>query len=87
MKPFTFHYERDIDPQEGTVAFFEKRFDKYLKNKIRELKLKMKNNRDNIYKFEFQKKKIIKNLKKQNYSKKYSEIIKKNYLNINKMAN
>ena len=87
MKPFTFHYERDIDPQEGTVAFFEKRFDKYLKNKIRELKLKMKNNRDNIYKFEFQKKKIIKNLKKQNYSKKYSEIITKNYLNINKMAN
>lgn len=32
-KDFVSHYERDIEPDEGTVAYFDRKYNKYLYNK------------------------------------------------------
>ena len=69
IEPFFFHYERDIDPDEGTVAFFEKRFDGYLNKKMKELKLKMKNNNDNINKYEIRRNKFLNKIIKRKQCK------------------
>ena len=84
LKPFEFHYERDIDPEEGTIPFFEKRFNRYLDKKMEELRNKLKNNKENITKFEFGKKRIIKKIKKEEYVNKLLNIVKQNYLNQHK---
>ena len=85
FEPFVSHYERDIDPDEGTVIFFEKRFDRYLSNKMKELKSKLKNNRDNIKQYEIRQKHALQYQENKDNAKKFLNIIKNNYINANKM--
>ena len=85
FEPFVSHYERDIDPDEGTVIFFEKRFDRYLSNKMKELKSKLKNNRDNIKQYEIRQKHVLQYQENKDNAKKFLNIIKNNYINANKM--
>ena len=85
FEPFVSHYERDIDPDEGTVIFFEKKFNRYLSNKMKELKTKLKNNRDNINKYEVRKRQILQKEVNEDYANKFLKIIKNNYINLNKM--
>ena len=85
FEPFVSHYERDIDPDEGTVIFFEKRFDRYLSNKMKELKSKLKNNRDNIKQYEIRQKHVLQYQENKDNAKKFLNIIKNNYINVNKM--
>ena len=85
FEPFVSHYERDIDPDEGTVIFFEKRFDRYLSNKMKELKSKLKNNRDNIKQYEIRQKHALQYQENKDNAKKFLNIIKNNYINVNKM--
>ena len=85
FEPFVSHYERDIEPDEGTVLFFEKRFERYLSNKMKDIKTKLKNNRDNINKYEVRKRQILQKEVNEDYANKFLKIIKNNYINLNKM--
>ncbi len=82
-----FHYERDIDPDEGTVLFFEKKYERYMYNKERRMKKK-------IYDMKYKKKefeelknehmiKIREDKEVQRKTAPIINIIKKNYLRAN----
>ena len=64
-KPFVSNYERDIEPNEGTVEYFEEKYQKYLRNKIKRLKEKFDNYHYKKMKYAF--------LKNQNAQKNNTE--------------
>ena len=59
------NYERDIEPNEGTVEYFEEKYQKYLRNKIKRLKEKFDNYHYKKMKYAF--------LKNQNAQKNNTE--------------
>lgn len=51
--PFSVHYEREIDPNEGTSQYFEQKYEKYIQNKKKNLIQKIENQKYKKSKFEF----------------------------------
>ena len=86
-KDFVSHYERDIEPDEGTVQFFERKYIKYLSNKEKRMEKKINNIKFKKSQFEFlknertQKLEVEKNV--QRITAPIINIIKKNYLRAN----
>ena len=91
FNPFIPNYEREIEPNEGTVEYFEKKFEKYLKNKRIKIKQKIENNNYKKSKFEFLKnehvQKMNRELEIQRISRPILETIRKNYIISNFLIN
>ena len=90
-KDFISHYERDIEPDEGTVAFFERKYLKYLNNKEKKMEKKINNLKFKKGRFEYLKNLRTKKLQEekniQRITTPYINIIKKNYLRSNSNIN
>jgi hypothetical protein len=85
------HYERDIDPDEGTVAYFDRKYLKYLTNKEKKMEKKINNLKYKKSRFEY-----LKNLRTQKIQEEKNiqritspiiNIIKRNYLRSNSNLN
>lgn len=85
------HYERDIDPDEGTVAYFDRKYNKYLSNKEKKMEKKI-----NSLKFKKNRFEYLKNLRTQKLKEEKNiqrictpiiNIIKKNYMRANNSNN
>ena len=90
-KDFVSHYERDIDPDEGTVAYFDRKYLKYLTNKEKKMEKKINNLKYKKSRFEY-----LKNLRTQKIQEEKNiqritspiiNIIKRNYLRSNSNLN
>ena len=90
-KDFVSHYERDIDPDEGTVAYFDRKYNKYLSNKEKKMEKKI-----NSLKFKKNRFEYLKNLRTQKLKEEKNiqrictpiiNIIKKNYMRANNSNN
>ena len=90
-KDFVSHYERDIEPDEGTVAYFDRKYLKYLSNKEKKMEKKINNLKFKKNRFEY-----LKNLRTQKIQEEkniqriatpYINIIKRNYLRSNNNIN
>jgi hypothetical protein len=90
-KDFVSHYERDIDPDEGTVAYFDRKYLKYLMNKEKKMEKKINNLKYKKSRFEY-----LKNLRTQKLQEEKNiqritspviNIIKRNYLRSNSNLN
>lgn len=90
-KDFVSHYERDIDPDEGTVAYFDRKYNKYLSNKEKKMEKKI-----NSLKFKKNRFEYLKNLRTQKLKEEKNiqrictpiiNIIKKNYMRANNNNN
>ena len=90
-KDFVSHYERDIEPDEGTVAYFERKYLKYLNNKEKKMEKKINNLKFKKGRFEYLKNLRTKKLQEekniQRITTPYINIIKKNYLRSNSNIN
>jgi len=90
-KDFVSHYERDIEPDEGTVAYFDRKYNKYLSNKEKKMEKKINSLKFKKNKFEYLKKlrtqKIIEEKNIQRICTPIINIIKKNYMRANNNNN
>ena len=86
-KDFVSHYERDIEPDEGTVQFFERKYIKYLSNKEKRMEKKINNMKFKKSQFEFLKNERTQKLEEEKNVQRITapiiNIIKKNYLRAN----
>ena len=89
--PFSINYEREIDPNEGTVEYFEQKYDKYMKNKNKKIIQRLENQNYKKSKFEFLKNDHIQKMKAelevQRQSRAVLETIRKNYIASNYLIN
>ena len=90
-KDFVSHYERDIEPDEGTVAYFDRKYLKYMTNKEKKMEKKINNIKFKKNRFEY-----LKNLRTQKIQEEkniqrivtpYINAIKKNYMRSNSNIN
>ena len=90
-KDFVSHYERDIEPDEGTVAYFDRKYYKYLSNKEKKMEKKI-----NSLKFKKNRFEYLKNLRTQKLREEKNiqricspiiNVIKKNYMRANNNNN
>ena len=90
-KDFVSHYERDIEPDEGTVAYFDRKYLKYLLNKEKKMEKKISYIKFKKSRFEY-----LKNLRTQKLQEEKNiqritspiiNVIKKNYLRSNSNLN
>ena len=90
-KDFVSHYERDIEPDEGTVQYFERKYIKYLNNKEKRMEKKINNIRYKKSQFEFLKNQRTLKLEEEKNVKRITgpiiNIIKKNYIKANNNIN
>ena len=90
-KDFISHYERDIEPDEGTVQFFERKYAKYLNNKEKRMEKKINNIKYKKSQFEFLKNARTQKLEKERNVQRITgpiiNVIKKNYLKVNNNIN
>ena len=90
-KDFVSHYERDIEPDEGTVQYFERKYLKYLNNKEKRMEKKINNIKYKKSQFEFLKNERTQKLEEEKNVQKVTgpiiNIIKKNYLKVNNNIN
>jgi len=86
-KDFISHYERDIEPDEGTVEYYERKYIKYLYNKEKKMEKKINNLKFKKSRFEYLKnlrtKKLQEEKNVQRITSPIINIIKKNYLRLN----
>ena len=86
-KDFVSHYERDIEPDEGTVQFFERKYIKYLSNKQKRMEKKIYNIKYKKEQFEFLKNEHTQKIEEEKNVQRITgpiiNVIKKNYLRIN----
>lgn len=90
-KDFVSHYERDIEPDEGTVQYFERKYIKYLNNKEKRIEKKINNIKFKKSQFEFLKNERTQKLEEEKNVQRITgpiiNIIKKNYLRANSNIN
>ena len=83
-KDFVSHYERDIEPDEGTVAYFDRKYFKYLANKEKKMEKKINYIKFKKSRFEYLKNLRTKKLQEEKNIQRITSpiinIIKKNYL-------
>ena len=81
------HYERDIEPDEGTVQYFERKYIKYLSNKEKRMEKKINNIKFKKSQFEFLKNERTQKLEEEKNVQRITgpiiNIIKKNYIRAN----
>ena len=86
-KDFVSHYERDIEPDEGTVQYFERKYIKYLSNKEKRMEKKINNIKFKKSQFEFLKNERTQKLEEEKNVQRITgpiiNIIKKNYIRAN----
>ena len=86
-KDFVSHYERDIEPDEGTVQYFERKYIKYLNNKEKRMEKKINNIKYRKSQFEFLKNERTQKLEEEKNVQRITNpiinIIKKNYIRAN----
>ena len=90
-KDFVSHYERDIEPDEGTVEYFERKYIKYLNNKEKKMEKKINNIKYKKSQFEFLKNQRTQKLEEEKNVQRITgpiiNIIKKNYIKANNNIN
>ena len=86
-KDFVSHYERDIEPDEGTVAYFDRKYNKYLYNKEKKMEKKINNLKFKKNRFEYLKNLRTKKLQEEKNIQRICNpiinVIKKNYMRAN----
>ena len=86
-KDFVSHYEREIEADEGTVGYFERKYIKYLTNKEKRMEKKISNIKFKKSKFEFLKNKRTQKIEEDKNVQRITgpviNAIKKNYLHSN----
>ena len=89
-KDFVSHYEREIEADEGTVNYFERKYIKYLSNKEKRMEKKITNIKFKKNRFEFLKNKRTQKIEEdkniQRITAPVINIIKKNYLRSNSIG-
>ena len=90
-KDFVSHYERDIEPDEGTVAYFDRKYYKYLSNKEKKMEKKINSLKFKKNRFEYLKNLRTKKLREEKNIQRICSpiinIIKKNYMRANNNSN
>jgi hypothetical protein len=86
-KDFVSHYERDIEPDEGTVQYFERKYIKYMNNKQKRMEKKINMMKYKKSQFEFLKNERTQILEEEKNIQRITgpiiNVIKKNYLKSN----
>ena len=89
-KDFISHYEREIEADEGTVNYFERKYIKYLSNKEKRMEKKITNIKFKKSRFEFLKNKRTQKIEEDKNIQRITgpviNAIKKNYLRSNSMC-
>ena len=89
-RDFVSHYERDIEPDEGTVQYFERKYIKYLNNKEKRMEKKINSIQFKKRRFEYLKNERTKKLEIEKNVQKITNpvinIIRQNYAHSNSMG-
>ena len=89
-KDFVSHYEREIEADEGTVNYFERKYIKYLSNKEKRMEKKINNIKFKKSRFEFLKNKRTQKIEEDKNIQRITgpviNAIKKNYLRSNSIG-
>ena len=84
---FVSHFDREIEPDEGTVEYYERKYIRYLSNKERKTKKKIMDIKLKKAQFEFLKNERMQKLEEENNVQRQAipiiNIIKKNYMQNN----
>ena len=90
-KDFVSHYEREIEPDEGTVSYFERKYNKYMVNKEKNMEKKINDLKYKKSRFEYLRNLRTKKLEEEKNIQRITmpviDIIKRNYLRANSNIN
>ena len=89
-KDFVSHYEREVEPDEGTVEYFERKYIKYMNNKEKRMEKKISNIQYKKNQFEYLKNQRTKKLDEDKSIQRITgpviNIIRKNYIRTNNIV-